>query len=536
MNDPDVTRPQGRRGRRHATSETEPAGAALPAVLEQSPGEQISLEHAVGRGGPMAPRQAAAVGLAVLDQIVAMHARGTLHGDVRPGSVLLGPNDRVTLLGPTFRSPTFTAPEGVTGPAADLWSLGATVYTAVEGRPPAPGGSLDNAGPLGPILTHLLSGDPGRRPDPGTLRNVLLEISLTGTAPAVPFQPPAPDQAPPTAPGTARRDARTSPAGPPLALPAGSGTAAPDREHAGPGHAGPGPGHAVPEPGPPDDDPAANPEATAPRPAVVVGPGPAASSLQAGPGAPARHEAAPGSGPVSRSRRQEGPTGPTEHARGRSGLLVPMPIVALTGALVVGMAAVIGYLLASAPGDPAAAEPVASASAGPGGRFAAAPRTCSMLDEKQAGELVPGFRSSEVEPGVCDWLNQQDWRKPSTQKYDLHVRLVAMKQSDSGVQRAKEYIAGKKKDFVTDAQFATPKPAPPGDLKGIGEEAFTTGKYSKINLYGGSYKVSVVFRVSNLIGEVEYEQGGVDEDAEGRLAAGAQKAARWIVESLKANG
>ncbi|MFI7046165.1 hypothetical protein [Streptosporangium sandarakinum] len=534
MNDPDVTRPQGRRGRRHAAPEAEPAaGAALPAVLEQSPGEQISLEHAVARGGPMAPRQAAAVGLAVLDQIVAVHGRGTLHGDVRPGSVLLGPNDRVTLLGPTFRSPTFTAPEGVTGPAADLWSLGATVYTAVEGRPPAPGGSLDNAGPLGPILSHLLSGDPGRRPDPGTLRNVLLEISLTGAAPAMPFQPPVPAQALPPALGTAQRDAQGSPAGPPPALPAGSGPAGPAREQAGQGNA-------VADP--PDDDPAANPEATAPRPAITgMGPAP----VTAAPGVPVPHEAvqgpgtpeaASGSGRASRSRRQEGPTGPTEYARGRSGVLVPKPIVALTGVLVVGMAAVIGYLLASAPGDPAADEPVASASAGPGGRFAAPPRACDMLDEKQAGELVPGFRSSEVEPGVCDWLNQQDWRKPSTQKYDLQVRLVAMKQSDSGVQRAKEYLAGKKKDFVRDAEFATPKPAPPGDLKGIGEEAFTTGKYSKINLYGGSYKVSVVFRVSNLIGEVEYEQGGVEKDAEGRLAAGAQKAARWVVEALKTNG
>ncbi|MGV9535952.1 hypothetical protein ACWDR9_20250, partial [Streptosporangium sandarakinum] len=144
MNDPDVTRPQGRRGRRHATPEAEPAaGAALPAVLEQSPGEQISLEHAVARGGPMAPRQAAAVGLAVLDQIVAVHGRGTLHGDVRPGSVLLGPNDRVTLLGPTFRSPTFTAPEGVTGPAATPSGSSATCtgptpsWTACPGASPS---------------------------------------------------------------------------------------------------------------------------------------------------------------------------------------------------------------------------------------------------------------------------------------------------------------------------------------------------------------------------------------------------------------
>ncbi|MFD0890202.1 hypothetical protein ACFQ08_37135, partial [Streptosporangium algeriense] len=116
MNRPDVPGSQGRRSGRHAVN------APGSTVLEQS-----SLEQVVERLGPLTPQQAASVGLAVLDQLVAVHNRGMLHGDVRPGSVLIGPHDRVTLAAPTLRSPAFTAPEGVTGPSADLWSLGATL-------------------------------------------------------------------------------------------------------------------------------------------------------------------------------------------------------------------------------------------------------------------------------------------------------------------------------------------------------------------------------------------------------------------------
>ncbi|MFC7644792.1 hypothetical protein ACFQX6_31970 [Streptosporangium lutulentum] len=178
MNHPDTPRSQGR----HAGGPTDlrpEAGAEVPSVLEQA-----SLEQLIGRLGPMPPQRAAVVGLAVLDQLVAVHNRGMLHGDVRPGSVLLGPYDQIILTGPNLPSPAFTAPEGVTSPAADLWSLGATLYTAVEGHPPAPGGALNNAGPIAPILFGLLSGDPTQRPAPGIVRSTLLDIAHTRAEPS----------------------------------------------------------------------------------------------------------------------------------------------------------------------------------------------------------------------------------------------------------------------------------------------------------------------------------------------------------------
>jgi hypothetical protein len=209
-------------------------------------------------------------------------------------------------------------------------------------------------------------------------------------------------------------------------------------------------------------------------------------------------------------------------------VLVPKPVVALTGALLFGMAVAIGVLLTSVLTNPVD-DAFPSEPPGAKGRFATAPRACSLLDEKQAAEVVPGFRSSEVEHSACDWLNQQDWRKPNVEKYDLRVRLIAQKE----VARAREYLAGRKKDMLDRGLLATPRPAPPKDLSGIGEEAFTASTSNSINLYGGSYKTTVIFRVSNLIAEVDYERGGVKEDPDGHIGQGALKVARWLTESLK---
>ncbi|MFF3442868.1 hypothetical protein [Streptosporangium sp. NPDC002721] len=658
--------------------------------------EQSSLEQVIARFGPMSPQQAAVVGVAVLDQLVAMHRQGMLHGDVRPSSVLLGPYDQIVLASPSLPSSLFTSPEGVTSPAADLWSLGATLYTAVEGRPPSPGGSLDNAGPIAPVLFHLLAGDPAQRPDPGVLRGALIEVSQyrpeppaapppSGTfppppggslpqgpgtfdpgasAPSVPFPPAAPfpptipfspapgttaafGQAPlqgagvPGTPGphTAAGPGVTGPntaAGPqgrdtipplgspgPFGTPGAPGTAggsegqddgggapasegpvtapfrktladqmsditarlpqqdipvppqgvlssspgmpivwqAPppvppqqDAPHQGPAHPGfpqqgpsqqgpsqqGSPPQGPPSQGPPQQGPprqatppgGASPSG-APFPPGPIPPGPIPPGLvPPGPKPQDVPVSAPASGePALLPVPAPGNASAGSPARA-AGVLVPKPVVALTGVLLFGMAVTIGVLLTSVVANSddglSTAEP-----SGAKGRFATAPRACSLLDDKQVNEVVPGFRSSEVERSACDWLNQHDWRKPNVEKYDLRVRLIAQKQDGSEVARAREYLAGKKKDLVDKGQFATPRPAPPKDLRGVGEEAFTAGAHNPINLYGGSYKATVVFRVSNLIAEVEYERGGVKEDPDGKISEGALKVARWLTESLK---
>ncbi|MGW2746836.1 serine/threonine-protein kinase [Streptomyces sp. NPDC001450] len=133
-------------------------------VMELVQGE--SLREAVGRG-PLAPAEAARVGLAVLGALRAAHAVGIVHRDIKPANVLIeSGTGRVVVTdfgigdGHAGEGPAeFVAPERASGrgagPASDLWSLGALLAAAVEGGP---------AGPLGPLLTRLHAPEPEARP------------------------------------------------------------------------------------------------------------------------------------------------------------------------------------------------------------------------------------------------------------------------------------------------------------------------------------------------------------------------------------
>ncbi|MFC5829587.1 serine/threonine-protein kinase [Nonomuraea insulae] len=205
-----------------------PAVVAIHDVVEEGAEPWIVMELVKGRsldelvksGGPLSPEWAASIGLFVLSALAAAHARGLLHRDVKPGNVLLADDGRILLSdfglaaraggqpgGAPMGTPGFTAPEALTeepgraaGPAADLWSLGATIYTAVEGVPPfsrttamATHGAVmtepprppRRAGALAPVLLHLLEKDPARRPDTVALRAALRPVTAA-TMPAGP--------------------------------------------------------------------------------------------------------------------------------------------------------------------------------------------------------------------------------------------------------------------------------------------------------------------------------------------------------------
>jgi tRNA A-37 threonylcarbamoyl transferase component Bud32 len=115
--------------------------------------EAPTLSELVRRNGPLPARQVAAIGEQLLSALKAAHDAGIVHRDVKPGNVMVAPNGRVkltdfgiaqaiddprlTTAGMIVGSPAFMAPERVHGrealPASDLWSLGATLYFAVEG-------------------------------------------------------------------------------------------------------------------------------------------------------------------------------------------------------------------------------------------------------------------------------------------------------------------------------------------------------------------------------------------------------------------
>ncbi|MFE0512479.1 serine/threonine-protein kinase, partial [Streptomyces sp. NPDC058964] len=174
--------------------------------------EGNSLADEVKEQGRMEPREAARIGLWVLRALRAAHAAGVLHRDVKPGNVLLGQDGRVLLTdfgiaqiegdttitrtGEVVGSVDYLAPERVRGhdpgPSSDLWALGATLYTAVEGRSPfrrtsplstmqavveEEAAELRYGGPLEPVITALLRKDPAQRPGAEETEQMLAEAA-----------------------------------------------------------------------------------------------------------------------------------------------------------------------------------------------------------------------------------------------------------------------------------------------------------------------------------------------------------------------
>jgi serine/threonine protein kinase len=192
-------------------------------VMELIPGRTLS--DVVRDDGPLSPARAAEVGLCLVDAREAAHMAGIVHRDVKPGNVLVRDDNRVTLTdfgiastagdpsitstGLLLGSPAYIAPERARGdrpePPSDWWSLGATLYTAVEGHPPfdknEPFATLtavvserpadpERAGPLGPVLDRLLDKDPQARPDPDELRSLLRAVAADPDAAAAAVPPP----------------------------------------------------------------------------------------------------------------------------------------------------------------------------------------------------------------------------------------------------------------------------------------------------------------------------------------------------------
>jgi len=187
-----------------------------------------SLERVLAEDGPLPPRRVAEAGTMLLGALASAHAAGIVHRDVKPGNVLLTPDGRAVLTdfgiaavagdpaltqtGMVVGTPGFCAPERIRGapasPASDLWSLGATLYAAVEGRGPFDGiGSpmavlasivhsdpppARSAGPLGAVIAALMSRDPAQRPDEARAARLLADAAVgLGAAPGAAGTSPA---------------------------------------------------------------------------------------------------------------------------------------------------------------------------------------------------------------------------------------------------------------------------------------------------------------------------------------------------------
>ena len=285
-----------------------------------------SLDQVLGESGPLSPRRAAEMARQLLSALSVAHAAGVMHRDVKPSNVLIGSDDRAVLTdfgiatfaddpkltqtGMVMGSPGFTAPERIRGedasPASDLWSLGATVYAAVEGHGPFEqrGGAITTmsaiinedapeaptAGALGPVIAALLRREPTDRPDASAAARMITEVLplLADRAPGSPpgYEATALSASSPPAPGSVS----PGPASPSPASPS----------PASPGSASPGlPGAVRPRTPVPDEN------SLAYQPTVIKPPDPPAANTGPPRGAPAAAAAS-----AAASAAQTAPTTP----------------------------------------------------------------------------------------------------------------------------------------------------------------------------------------------------------------------------------
>ncbi|MFI2201267.1 serine/threonine-protein kinase [Streptomyces sp. NPDC020192] len=170
-----------------------------------------SLHDKVADEGPLGAADAAAIGAALSEGLVAVHEAGVVHRDLKPSNILLSPKgpriidfgiawatgaSTLTHVGTAVGSPGFLAPEQVRGaavtPATDVFSLGATLAYASTGDSPFGHGSSEvmlyrvvheepqlHGVPdaLAPLVRACLAKDPDERPSTLQLSLRLKEIA-----------------------------------------------------------------------------------------------------------------------------------------------------------------------------------------------------------------------------------------------------------------------------------------------------------------------------------------------------------------------
>jgi serine/threonine protein kinase len=173
-----------------------------------------TLGEAIEADGPLPVETVMRLAIGLLDAVDAVHRAGFVHRDIKPSNVFLCDDGRVVLIdfgiacpitdlerrlptGAFMGSVAYASPEVLLGKrpgtASDMFSLGATLFTAVEGKSPFDQGDLNatmaavvegtsapfvHAGPLCPVIARLLAVKSGRRPTASQARDMVSGLTL----------------------------------------------------------------------------------------------------------------------------------------------------------------------------------------------------------------------------------------------------------------------------------------------------------------------------------------------------------------------
>ncbi|OBC04676.1 serine/threonine protein kinase [Gordonia sp. 852002-50816_SCH5313054-c] len=191
-------------------------------VMEYLPSRSIA--QILYSAGTLDVTESAKIGAQVADAMTEAHAAGIVHRDIKPGNILISESGRnvglvkltdfgisrakdditLTQTGVITGTPAYFAPEVARGAepseASDVYSLGATVYTMVEGEPPfgvddnslvmlhkvarAQINPMKRAGALEPVLLHMLEPSPTKRITMAQARDELIAVASGGRASA----------------------------------------------------------------------------------------------------------------------------------------------------------------------------------------------------------------------------------------------------------------------------------------------------------------------------------------------------------------